>query len=139
MEVAFKYGRLMARPSRRSLDAEATLLGPFMLIASLATYFGAFFTVFAPFSLNFLLRFAMQFTAVGATLTLLLCGLALVYSSRPRRASSVLWVPFIYFYWSLQAFIALYAVVLIVLRRPRRWLKTEKTGAVAKPMQTASA
>jgi cellulose synthase/poly-beta-1,6-N-acetylglucosamine synthase-like glycosyltransferase len=32
MEVAFRYGRLLARPNRVRIDAEATLLGPFMIM-----------------------------------------------------------------------------------------------------------
>jgi hypothetical protein len=62
---------------------------------------------------------------------LFVCGLALIYSSKPRKAVDVLWLPFIYVYWSLQSFIALYAMLLIVLRRPKRWIKTEKKGVVA--------
>jgi hypothetical protein len=54
----------------------------------------------------------------------------LVYVTKPRKMANLLWLPFIYFYWSLQAFIALYAVLLILFRRPRQWLKSEKTGAV---------
>jgi cellulose synthase/poly-beta-1,6-N-acetylglucosamine synthase-like glycosyltransferase len=38
MEVAFKYGRLMAKPSRKNFDAVTTLFGPFILIASLIPY-----------------------------------------------------------------------------------------------------
>ena len=131
MEVALKYGRLMAKPTWMSLDAEATLFGPFVLIASLLTYFAAFCTAFVPSPLDLLLRFVMQFTALGVTATMFALGLALVYSSKPRKVSNVLWLPFIYFYWSLQAFVALYAVLLILLRRPRRWVKTEKKGTVA--------
>jgi len=131
MEVAFKYGRLMARPNRISIDAEATLFGPFILIASLLTYFAAFWAVLAPFPLSLILQFVAQFTALIMTLTLFVCGLALIYSSKPRKAVDVLWLPFIYVYWSLQSFIALYAILLIVLRRPKRWIKTEKKGVVA--------
>src|SRR4030066_293440 len=49
MEVAFKYGRLMSKLSRKRLDAEATLFGPFVLVASLLSYLvasGAFFVAF---------------------------------------------------------------------------------------------
>jgi len=131
MEVAFKYGRLIAKPSRKNIDTEATLFAPFFLIVSLITYLSAFHTFFTPFPLDFLWRVTMQFTAVVATLTLFICGLALIYTSKPRKATSLLWLPFIYFYLSLQAFIALYALLLILLRRPRRWVKTEKTGLIS--------
>jgi cellulose synthase/poly-beta-1,6-N-acetylglucosamine synthase-like glycosyltransferase len=128
MEVAFKYGRLMARPSRINLDAETTLFGPFILIASLLPYLAMFWGFFTYLPLDVLWRFIVQFATLTTTLTMFVCGLALVYVSKPRKMKSVLWLPFIYLYWSLQAFIALYAVLLILLRRPRKWTKTEKKG-----------
>jgi hypothetical protein len=42
----------------------------------------------------------------------------------------LLWLPFVFSYWCLQSFIAMYAALLILLRRPQKWLKTEKNGAV---------
>jgi cellulose synthase/poly-beta-1,6-N-acetylglucosamine synthase-like glycosyltransferase len=131
MEVAFKYGRLMSRPSRRNLDAETTLLGPFILIASLLPYLVMFLALFTILPFNSLWLLTVQFALVTTTLTMLLCGMALVYVTKPRKARNVLWLPFIYFYWSLQAFVALYAGSLIFLRRPGRWTKTEKKGAVS--------
>jgi len=133
MEVAFKYGKLMRKPSMRNLDAEVTLLGPFILIAALLTYLATFCTFFDPLSFSFLVQFIMRTSTLVTTLTILLCGLALIYSSKPRKAKSLLWLPFIYFYCSLQAFISFYAVLLILLRRPREWLKTEKKGVVTGP------
>lgn len=130
MEVAFKYGKLMAKLSRKSIDAEATLFGPFILIMSLVAYLAAFFTFFVPMPLGLLWQILMQFTAVLTTATLLVCGLGLIYASKPRKVTNVLWLPFIYLYWSLQAFIALYAILLILLRRPREWVKTEKKGTI---------
>lgn len=129
MEVALKYGRLMAKLSRKTIDTEATLFGPFILIASLLTYLAAFYSFFIPFPLDLLWQSIMQFTAVTTTLTLFICGLAFICESKPRKVGNLLWLPFIYFYWSLQVFIALYALTLVLLRRPRKWLKTEKKGA----------
>jgi cellulose synthase/poly-beta-1,6-N-acetylglucosamine synthase-like glycosyltransferase len=130
MEVAFRYGRLMAKPSLINFDAELTFLGPLILIAALVAYFATFYTFFEPIPFSFLLQVIMQMSALAATFTLLLCGLALICYSKPRGAKSVLWVPFVYFYWSLQAFISFYAVLLIMLRRPRNWNKTARTGVV---------
>jgi cellulose synthase/poly-beta-1,6-N-acetylglucosamine synthase-like glycosyltransferase len=134
MEVAFKYGRLMAKPSRRSVDAETTLFGPFVLIASLAVYLGGFGAFSSVFQFDALWRLLMQSMAVIATLTIVLCGLALAYVSKPRKAANLLWLPFVYFYWSLQAIIALYATLLILFRVRGRWLKTEKRGVLASRM-----
>jgi hypothetical protein len=130
MHVAFKYGRLMAKLSRKSLDAEATLFGPFVLIASLTGYLVAVYGLFAPLFTDVFWQAVMQLTALATTLTLLTCGFALVYISKPRSASNLLWLPFVYFYWSLQALIALYAAMLILLRRPQKWVKTEKNGVI---------
>jgi hypothetical protein len=43
---------------------------------------------------------------------------------------NVLWLPFIYAYWGFQSFIAMYALLEIVLRRKRRWRKTAHLGVV---------
>jgi cellulose synthase/poly-beta-1,6-N-acetylglucosamine synthase-like glycosyltransferase len=131
MEVAFKYGRLMTKLNRIKFDAETTLFGPFILIASLAPYLGAFLVFSTFWSLDMLWSFVVQFGMLTTTLTMLICGLALIYVSKPRKVRSILWLPFVYCYWSFQAFIALYAMFLIVLRRPRIWAKTDKQGAVA--------
>jgi len=130
MEVAFRYGRLMAKPSRKSVDAEATLFAPVILIVSLLTYFAASYLVLAPNNLGLLMSLASRIAFLSMTLTLILSSLALIYSAKPRKISSILWLPFVYSYYTLQTLIAIYAVGLIVLRRPRRWIKTEKTGTI---------
>ncbi|MCJ7559405.1 glycosyltransferase family 2 protein, partial [Candidatus Bathyarchaeota archaeon] len=128
MEVAFKYGRLMSRPSRKNFDAETTLWGPFMLIGSLLPYIAMFWSFLSVLPFDVLWRFAVQLATLTSALTMLLCGLAMIYVTKTRRMKSMLWLPFIYFYWSSQAFIALYAALLIFLRRPRKWTKTDKKG-----------
>jgi cellulose synthase/poly-beta-1,6-N-acetylglucosamine synthase-like glycosyltransferase len=133
-EVAFKYGRLMTKLSKKTIDTEATLFGPFVLIASLLTYGVAVYSLFVPFHLHILWQISMQFTAIVTTISLLVCGLALIYASKPRKVANLLWFPFIYCYWSLQAFLALYAVLLFLFHRPRVWLKTEKKGTTTAPL-----
>ena len=128
MEVAFKYGRLMKKLNRINFDAETTLLAPFILIASLIPYLAAFWVFSTFWSLDLAWRVVVQLGILTTTLTMLICGLALIYVSKPRRVRSLLWLPFVYCYWSLQAFIALYAMLLIILRRPRVWTKTDKKG-----------
>jgi cellulose synthase/poly-beta-1,6-N-acetylglucosamine synthase-like glycosyltransferase len=131
-EIAFKYGKLMAKPNWKNIDAEATLFAPFILIASLLPYIVGFYAFLAvPFDV--LWNYAVLFATVTTTFTLLLCGFALIYVTKPRKARNILWLPFVYFYWSLQAFIALYAMLLIALRRPKRWTKTERTGIISNP------
>jgi cellulose synthase/poly-beta-1,6-N-acetylglucosamine synthase-like glycosyltransferase len=134
MEVAFRYGRLMSAPSRKRFDAEATLFGPFMLIISLMTFLVALGTFFVPFPVGLLWQIIMQFTAVATVVSLFVGGLALVYVTKPKRVGNLCWLPFLYFYWSLQTIIASYAVLLIVLRKPRRWFRTAKSGTISVPV-----
>ena len=121
----------MSKLSWKNLDAEATLLAPFILMFSLLPYLLAAYTLFAVFPSNFILNYVLQFALLTTTLSLLLCGIALVYATKPLKVRNALWLPFVYLYWSLQAFIAFYALVLISLRRPKHWTKTQKTGAVS--------
>lgn len=130
MEVALKYSRLMAKPSRKSIDAGATLFTPVILIASLTAYVIGLTTLFSAFRSNALWGILIQLMTIASTLSVLVCGLALIYVSKPRRLANLLWLPFLYFYWALQALIAFYTVFLILLRRPRKWVKTEKTGTI---------
>jgi cellulose synthase/poly-beta-1,6-N-acetylglucosamine synthase-like glycosyltransferase len=131
MEVAIKYGRLMAKLSRINFDAETTLFAPFLLVASLLPYLATVWAIFAILPFNMLWLIALPLATLTTALSLLVCGFALIYVTKPRKARSLLWLPFIYFYWSFQSFIALYALLLIVLRRPRRWSKTDKQGTIA--------
>ena len=130
-ELSFKYGNLMAKLNWKNLDAEATLFAPFILVASLLPYLVTFSTFFSIIPLNVVWSYFLQFAALTTSLTLLVFGIALAYVSKPLKMKNVLWLPFIYFYWSLQAFIAFYAMLLIALRRPKKWTKTEKTGSVS--------
>ena len=131
MEVAFKYGRLMSKPCLRNFDAEITLYGPFIIIASLFSYFAASGALFASFPFDVIWRALSLMSLVSTTIMMLLAGAMLIYVSKPKSMRNLLWLPFVFAYWCLQAFIALYAAFLILLRRPKVWLKTDKKGTVA--------
>jgi cellulose synthase/poly-beta-1,6-N-acetylglucosamine synthase-like glycosyltransferase len=126
IETAIKYGRLLRRPDRSRFDAELSLVGPILMSVSFTNYLlsWAVFTYSAVF-----LAKALAFLMVAFTSILLLAvGFALVYTVKPRKLSNFLWLPFIYVYWFLQTVIATYAMSMMLLRRPRVWMKTEKTG-----------
>ena len=131
MEVALKYGRLMAKLNRINFDAETTLFAPFLLVASLLPYIATVWAIFALLPFNMLWILAMPLATLTTALSLLVCGFALVYVTKPRKARSLLWLPFIFSYWCLQSFIAIYAVLLILFRRRGKWVKTEKSGMLA--------
>jgi cellulose synthase/poly-beta-1,6-N-acetylglucosamine synthase-like glycosyltransferase len=130
MDVARKYGRLIKKPNKVTLDAEITLFGPFILIASLVSYLMAFGTFLTEYPYNVIWTAFTYFSLSAMTIIVLLCGFALILISKPYKASSLLWLPFVYGYWFIQGFIALYAGILNLLRKPKHWLKTEKTGNI---------
>ena len=133
IEVAFRYGRLLSHVNKRTVDAEFTLFLPLVAIASMFSYWVASYAVFSAAQFDLVLRVFTVFSTVCTSLLIVLCGLALIYVTKPRSVKSLLWLPFVFGYWLLDSFLALYAALLILLRRPRRWIKTEKSGAVASP------
>jgi cellulose synthase/poly-beta-1,6-N-acetylglucosamine synthase-like glycosyltransferase len=133
MEIALRYGKLVTRLDRRSVDAEFTLAGPYMLTFCLLGYLMALCTLLVPVKPDPLFTTLTQVTSFLTAIPLFFIGLALVYTTKPRRVSNLLWLPFIYAYWSLETFIASYALVQILLKRSRRWTQTVKTGAITNP------
>jgi cellulose synthase/poly-beta-1,6-N-acetylglucosamine synthase-like glycosyltransferase len=130
MEVSLKYGKLLKSWNRKSIDAEMTLTGPFMLLPCALGYMLGLFSLAFPFSPDPVLTFIAQGLAFINTVTLLLIGAALIYLTKPRKMTNLLWLPFVYAYWMVQNLVAVYAFAQIVLKRPPRWMKTAKTGVV---------
>lgn len=129
MEVGLKYGRLVKKMDRRCIDAEITLAGPYVFIPCLVGYLITVYSLLIPLQPNLVSTIMANVTSLFTVFLLSIAGIALIYATKPRKMSNVLWLPFIYAYWSVQNFVALYALIQIVLRRPRRWVKTAKTGA----------
>jgi cellulose synthase/poly-beta-1,6-N-acetylglucosamine synthase-like glycosyltransferase len=128
IEVGLRFGRLMKRPNVRRFDAEMTLFGTFMILLCVVNYVAPFWAFKVPSTL--FTTVIVQFTCFSTLLILGVVGVALACMTRPLRLSNVLWLPFIYVYWGFQSFIAMYALLEIVLRRKRRWRKTEHSGMV---------
>ena len=130
MEAALKYGRLLRKPDKRSIDAELTLAGPFMFIPCLLGYLLGAYSLMSPLSPGAALGISAQLFTLANTATLLLIGATLSYAVKPRRKANILWAPFVYAYWMVQTVVAVYAFGQTLLKRPIRWEKTEKTGAI---------
>jgi len=130
MEVALRYGRLMKRLDMRSFDAEMFFAGPFILGFTILGYILWGYTMLVQSSFGVVSSVLAQFLSVSSLLMLLLIGVGLAYSVKPRKMGNVKWLPFVYLYWTVQIFVALYAMGLILFRRPRRWRKTTRTGVV---------
>jgi len=128
MEISFRYGSLLRKPNMKSLDTEVTLAGPFVLISCLIGYFATFSSLFIPMKPEIAFIWLANITTLFTLLLLALAGVAMIFTEKPRKVSNLLWLPFIYCYWFIQNFVASYALLQILLRRPRKWEKTAKTG-----------
>jgi len=132
MEAAIKYGKILKKPSLKSLDVELTLTEPYVLILCFLGYIMAFYSILFPskeYSFNPFLLIS-QATLIVSLMLMFIVGLALIYITKPRRLANILWLPFIYAYWMIETFIAINAAIQIMLRRPRKWVKTNKSGSV---------
>jgi cellulose synthase/poly-beta-1,6-N-acetylglucosamine synthase-like glycosyltransferase len=134
METALKYGRLLDNLNKRTVDAEISLAGPFMMVVSLLSYvnwicIALFFSSSTPI-IN-LTGLVIALTAVS----LFSVGIGLTASEKPIKVKNLLWVPSIYVYWLLQMCIAGWAFLKLIFRRKRVWTKTAKKGFITPNFQ----
>jgi hypothetical protein len=129
METALKYGRLLDSLNRKTVDAEISLAGPFMMVVSLLSYLNWFFVALFLSQSNPVLDFTGLVIALTAV-SLFSIGIALTASEKPIKLRNLLWVPSIYVYWLIQMFIAGWAFLKLVFRRKRVWSKTVKKGFI---------
>lgn len=130
MEVGLRYGRLVKKLNRKRVDAELTIMGPYVVALCLASYLMALYSLVVPIPSDVVFTVMAQVASLFTFVTLLIAGLALIHVTKPLKVGNIMWLPFIYAYWSVQTFMASLALVQIVLRRPRRWTKTKRTGVV---------
>ncbi len=130
METALKYGRLLDTVNKRTVDAEISMGGPFMMVVSLLSYINWFFVAIFLSQSNPVLDFTGLVIALTAV-SLVSIGVGLTASEKPIRLRNLLWIPSIYVYWLVQMFIAGWAFLKLVFRRKREWTKTEKKGFLA--------
>lgn len=127
MEAAFKYGKLLKKHSRKAVDAEVSLIGPYMMVLCIVSYFNWVLSLLFFPEIGLVTGFATLVVALTAV-TLFSVGIALVFVERPVRLRNILWIPFIYLYWFIQMVIAGWAFLQILFRRRRVWRKTVKRG-----------
>lgn len=128
MEVALRYGKLVTKPNRKNVDIELTLAGSYIFPLCL---FGLMIVLYG-FLVSVQLDPISQVIANVATLLILVLfvttGIILVYVTNLQKRTNLMWLPFIYLYWVMETFIATFALTQIILKRPRKWKKTIKTG-----------
>ncbi|MCL4430055.1 MAG: glycosyltransferase family 2 protein [Chloroflexi bacterium] len=130
METAIKYGRLLDNLNKRTVDAEISMAGPFMMVVSLLSYINWFFVALFLSQSNPIIDFTGIVIALTAV-SLVSVGIALTASEKPIKTRNILWIPSIYVYWLIQMFIAGWAFLKLVFRRKRVWTKTIKNGSIA--------
>lgn len=133
MEVGLKYGKLLRKLNRISFDAEVTLVGPFVFISCLIGYLIPLLSPMFPLKPDLFSLFLAHLTSFLTVGLLAAAGVVMICATKPRKIRNLLWMPFIYVYWLVQNFIASYALLQILLRRPRKWEKTTKTGKMTNP------
>jgi len=129
METSLKYGRLLETLNRKTVDAEISMAGPFMMIVSLLSYINWLVAALL-FSQS---NIALSFTGIVILLTaisFLTVGVGLLAAEKPFKLRNLLWVPAIYLYWLLQMCIAGLAFLKLLFRRKRVWDKTLKKGFI---------
>ncbi len=128
MKVALRYGKLLTKLNRQCVDAEIMLFGSYMFILCLMCFFVAIFTFLVPADSVF--ASVVQITSLLVAASLLFSGVAMFLVSKPRKLANIRWIPFLYFYVAVQSCISLFALLQIILNRPKKWTKTVKTGKV---------
>jgi cellulose synthase/poly-beta-1,6-N-acetylglucosamine synthase-like glycosyltransferase len=129
METAIKYGRLLDNVNKRTVDAEISMAGPFMMVVSLLSYINWLFVALFLSQSNPILDFTGLVIALTAV-SLVSVGIALTASEKPIKLRNVLWIPSIYIYWVIQMVIAGWAFLKLIFRRKRVWTKTIKKGSM---------
>jgi hypothetical protein len=125
METGIKYGRLLDNLNKRTVDAEISMAGPFMMVVSLLSYINWFFVALFLSQSNPVIYFTGLVIALTAV-SLISIGIALVASKthKPQTFSDT----FIYIYWLLQMFIAGWAFLKLYLNK-KRLDKQQKNGS----------
>lgn len=127
MEAFMKYGRLLKKPNLHKMDAEFTLMGPYIITLCFVSYILWLFNLFFPTWFGYVTQGSFIAVFLPA-LALFSLGIALVFLSKPYKIRNILWLPFVYLYWLVQNIIATIAFTQILLHRPKIWNKTIKEG-----------
>jgi cellulose synthase/poly-beta-1,6-N-acetylglucosamine synthase-like glycosyltransferase len=130
MEVALRYGKLVTKPHRKNVDIEFTLAGSFIFPLCFFGFITLLYSLLVPIQHNPSSLVIVQVASLLTMVLLSVTGAVLAYVTSLRKLIRLLWLPLVYVYWIVEAFIATYSLAKIVLKRPRKWRKTVKTGVV---------
>ncbi|MEM4601278.1 MAG: glycosyltransferase family 2 protein [Desulfurococcaceae archaeon] len=127
IESSLRYGRLLHKPTKLTIDAEIVFLSPYFLAFSLL----AFISMPVAYSLG-PMSFATQTLASWSIWFLLLSmglvGFALLTFVKPGGIRSLMLLPLIYGFWMLLSFLAIWSLLNVLFKSKREWVTTRKTG-----------
>jgi len=132
MEVALKYGKLVTKPNRKNVDIEFTLAGSYIFPLCLLGLIVVLYGFIVPFQFDPVSQVIANVASLLTVVLFLTTGIILAYVTNLQKRTNLRWLPFIYLYWIMETFIATYALTQIVLKRPRKWEKTVKTGVITR-------
>jgi cellulose synthase/poly-beta-1,6-N-acetylglucosamine synthase-like glycosyltransferase len=133
MDASLKYGNLFHKKNRRVIDAELSLVGPFIMVVCLAGFVNwGVSLLFLPIVQDL---FSAGLVVVLNCISLLPLGVSLTLMVKPMKIRNVLLIPFIYLYWLMQMAIAFLAFLNFVFNRTQNWKKTIKSGVVKRQLQ----
>jgi cellulose synthase/poly-beta-1,6-N-acetylglucosamine synthase-like glycosyltransferase len=131
IEVAMKYGRLLRHITKRRIDAELFFISPFIMLLTLFTCFSGLFNYIPALnSQSIFTSFIAQSTSIVTIITLFVLGIGLANIIKPRKIKNIAFLPLVYIYWTLQVFIVSLVFLQLIFKRPKKWIKTKRTGTI---------
>lgn len=124
-EVALSYGKLLKKPNPKRLDAEVMFLTPLMMVLFLLGFAG-----WLPLLCQITLALPTPLTTLMTTLGIFSTLTILMIMEKPLKPKDIFLAPLINVYWVTQSIIALKTVLDALLKRPQKWIKTEKSGKI---------
>ena len=130
METLGKHAKIVFSGlfSRRGFDEAITLSGPIVLSLYFLNYLTGVLSAFSPIQISSVALTLSKVLTYSTLIMLFLAGISVMIYE--RKLSKILWLPLIFLYWILQNLLAFVALCQVLLRRPREWVKTPKTGSI---------
>jgi cellulose synthase/poly-beta-1,6-N-acetylglucosamine synthase-like glycosyltransferase len=119
IQTAGKHKNLLRSLSRKSIDAQLTLLIPLVLPLSLLGYITGILGIVG----------SQTEQVIGTVILLVSISTPLTVATADPK--SFTYAPLLYLNWLLIAFISMVACLYAALRRPLKWTKTEKSGSIS--------
>jgi len=130
METALRYGKLVTKPSRRNVDIEFTLAGSYIFPLCFFGLMIGLCSFLLPVRSEPISQVIANITSLLTAILAIIAGIVIVYATSLQKKANLRLLPLIYLYWIMESLIATCALAQIILKMPKKWKKTIKTGAI---------